>query len=81
LKTLEEVVEGVPLSRSLRQDDPTLSFESWGMYHRFLEQGKDFYINHNGNIMRVVPKEKLLEFNVKQGWGPLCEFLGVEKRE
>jgi hypothetical protein len=52
-----------------------------GMYHRFLEQGKDFYLNHNGKIRRVVPKETLLEFNVKQGRGPLCELLGFEKRE
>ncbi len=22
-------------------------------------------------------KDTLLEFNAKQGWGPLCEFLGV----
>jgi hypothetical protein len=24
----------------------------------------------------LVPSEKLLEFNVKEGWGPLCSFLG-----
>jgi hypothetical protein len=47
------------------------------MYHRFMEQGKDFYLNHNGKIRRVVPKETLLEFNVKQGWGPLCELTEV----
>lgn len=52
-----------------------------GMYHRFPEQGKEFYVNHNEKIRKVVPKEKLLEFNVKQGWGPLCEFVGVEKPE
>jgi hypothetical protein len=27
-------------------------------------------------VRNTVPKERLLEFDVKQGWGPLCEFLG-----
>ena len=26
-----------------------------------------------------MPPEKLLVYSVKQGWGPLCEFLGVEE--
>jgi hypothetical protein len=51
-----------------------------GMYHEFPTQGK-FYLEHNEKIRRVVSKEKLLEFNVKQGWGPLCEFVGVAKPE
>jgi hypothetical protein len=25
-----------------------------------------------------VPKERLLEFEPAMGWGPLCEFLGVD---
>jgi hypothetical protein len=25
----------------------------------------------------MIPAEKLLEFNVKQGWGPLCSRLGL----
>jgi hypothetical protein len=28
-------------------------------------------------VKRVVPPERLLVFEVTQGWGPLCEFLGV----
>jgi len=26
-------------------------------------------------VKRIVPKEKLLVFDVKEGWGPLCKFL------
>ena len=33
---------------------------------------------HNEEVQRRVPKERLLVYEVKQGWGPLCEFLGVE---
>jgi hypothetical protein len=32
---------------------------------------------HNAEVMASVPRDKLLVFDVKQGWGPLCEFLGV----
>ncbi len=32
---------------------------------------------HNEEVERTVPPERLLVFEVEQGWGPLCEFLGV----
>ncbi|XP_078361899.1 uncharacterized protein LOC144646232 [Oculina patagonica] len=40
---------------------------------------KKKYREHNERVQAVIPKEKLLVFNVKQGWKPLCEFLGCEK--
>ncbi len=33
---------------------------------------------HNEEVKRRVPPEKLLVYEVKEGWVPLCEFLGVE---
>ena len=33
---------------------------------------------HTEEVRRRVPKERLLVYDVKEGWGPLCEFLGVE---
>jgi hypothetical protein len=33
---------------------------------------------HNEEVRRRVPEEKLLVYEVKEGWGPLCEFLEVE---
>jgi hypothetical protein len=32
---------------------------------------------HNEEVKRVVAAERLLVFDVKQGWSPLCSFLGV----
>lgn len=32
---------------------------------------------HNQHVIDVCPKEKLLVFEVSQGWEPLCQFLGV----
>ena len=36
------------------------------------------YRQHNERVQAVIPAEKLLVFNVKQDWKPLCEFLGCE---
>ena len=36
------------------------------------------YRQHNERVQAVIPAEKLLIFNVKQGWKPLCEFLGCD---
>jgi hypothetical protein len=33
---------------------------------------------HNEEVKQRVPAEKLLVYDVKEGWAPLCEFLGVE---
>lgn len=52
-----------------------------GMYWEFPTRGKAFYLEHNEKIRGKVPKERLLEFNVKEGWEPLCEFLGFEEPE
>jgi len=37
----------------------------------------DFFRRHTERVVAGVPKERLLVFEVAQGWGPLCEFLGV----
>lgn len=35
------------------------------------------YKAHIANIQRLVPEDRLLMFNVADGWEPLCNFLGV----
>jgi hypothetical protein len=32
---------------------------------------------HNEEVKRLVPPDRLLVFEVSEGWGPLCSFLGV----
>jgi hypothetical protein len=39
----------------------------------------EVFNRHNEEVKRRVPKERLLVYEVKEGWGPLCEFLGVEE--
>ena len=42
------------------------------------EKAAKYYEEHNEHIRSLVPREQLLEYNVKQGWDPLCAFLGKE---
>ena len=44
-----------------------------------ISEGKEasvaYFNNWVDEVKRTVPKEKLLIFSVKEGWGPLCKFL------
>ncbi|KAL1920415.1 uncharacterized protein VTP21DRAFT_792 [Calcarisporiella thermophila] len=37
------------------------------------------YERHCEEVKRTVPADRLLVFNVKEGWEPLCKFLGVSE--
>jgi len=41
------------------------------------ERAIAIYEAHNRAVQERVPADKLLVFDVKEGWGPLCRFLGV----
>jgi hypothetical protein len=38
---------------------------------------KKAFVAHNEAVKALFPASKLLVFQVKEGWGPLCEYLGV----
>ena len=40
-------------------------------------EAADFFEAWNEEVRRSVPKEQLLEFEVKDGWKPLCDFLDL----
>jgi len=37
----------------------------------------DFFRRHTEAVVAAVPKDRLLVFDVAEGWAPLCGFLGV----
>ncbi|MCJ1259161.1 hypothetical protein MMC24_006997 [Lignoscripta atroalba] len=47
----------------------------WNDFPRY---GKRAFKEHNDLVRRVVPPERLLEYEVRQGWEPLCAFLGKD---
>jgi hypothetical protein len=53
-----------------------------GTFHGHFEDRAyaiEVYNQHNDEVKRRVPPERLLVYQVKDGWGPLCEFLGVRE--
>ena len=37
----------------------------------------EVFNRHNEEVQGSVPPDRLLVYEVKEGWGPLCSFLGV----
>ncbi|MFI5003613.1 MAG: sulfotransferase family protein [Solirubrobacterales bacterium] len=48
--------------------------EGWAEPEQLIEQ----FERHNEQVKSVVPPERLLVWQVTEGWEPLCEFLGVD---
>lgn len=53
---------------------------AYGTLNDFSAMGpaREAYGRHYERVRELVPKERRLEYEVGEGWGPLCEFLGVE---
>lgn len=51
----------------------------WGRNDFGDENMRRTFLEHAELVRRVVPGERLLVFEVEEGWGPLCEFLGVDR--
>jgi Sulfotransferase domain len=69
---------------TFRQVYPLLSFTQQMIWDGFFEErfeDKDFAIakfnQWNESVIATVPADRLLIFEVKQGWESLCEFLNV----
>jgi hypothetical protein len=72
-------------SRNARGFPAWWSYVNGALFQRFFEgRAKDraFMIDRfnrwNDEVQATVPKERLLVFQVQEGWAPLCEFLGAE---
>ena len=44
-----------------------------------LDTAKTLYREHYEHVRRICPKDRLLNFRLEDGWGPLCEFLDKER--
>lgn len=56
------------------------------LWHHFYEgdfkqNGRRVFEEHYARIRKLVPKERLLEYHVSEGWEPLCKFLDVPMPE
>ena len=51
--------------------------ERWLRLAATITLGPSIHKAHNKDVQSNVPRERLLLFNVKMGWKPLCAFLDV----
>lgn len=42
------------------------------------DKAEEAYLRHNQLVRESVPADRLLDYQLKDGWRPLCEFLGKE---
>ncbi|QMW45768.1 hypothetical protein G4B11_009223 [Aspergillus flavus] len=91
LESMQDTVFAVarwPFWRILAYTDPryagaivqhhiTLWDEIWGGDEG--ERCREKFVEHYNYVRKVVPPRRLLEYQVQEGWGPLCRFLEVEE--
>jgi len=65
------------VSGPIRVMRPTALYRD--LFQRFddRERAKQIFLEWNETVKRVVPSDRLLVFEAKDGWTPLCDFLGV----
>lgn len=60
---------------------PLIDEKIWrGIFHNRFEEKEfaiEIFTRHNESVKEFVPAERLLVYNVKEGWEPLCNFLNV----
>ena len=80
-----EILERRPFRWMATVDELMESFESeykmettGGHPENFLDRDalRQNYVEYVNAVQESIPSERLLTFNVKQGWGPLCKYLG-----
>ena len=72
---LRSVMPG--MREGLRFIDDLVWQGTFGGRFREREYALRVFNEHNQAVQETIPTDKLLVFDVKQGWEPLCQFLGV----
>ncbi|MFB0613250.1 sulfotransferase family protein [Aurantiacibacter poecillastricola] len=81
--SVNETIMSPRMLASLKGSPLMRMFE--GTYLRDFGDGKindrafmtDWYERHNQAVIDTIPAERLLVFHPREGWEPLCDFLGV----
>jgi hypothetical protein len=70
--------EGLPGAMALGMARQVVTGRSFGGHLGDRDALVEAYERHNAAVRAGIAPERLLEFDVAQGWEPLCAFLGVE---
>jgi hypothetical protein len=60
----------------VNKDDEFLTSKQ-ALEHQNHDVAIQSYESHNQRVREIIPPEQLLEYSVKDGWSPLCDFLEV----
>jgi len=60
----------------VNKDDSFLT-ASFPLPEQNKERAIESYEEHNRKVREIIPADKLLEYSVKEGWQPLCDFLEI----
>lgn len=70
----------------IRNTIKCVKFSKRHIFHEHLQDkfadkafAEEVFNKHTEDVKANVPEEKLLVYDVRDGWGPLCEFLGKPK--
>jgi hypothetical protein len=66
------------LGRAARMNDRLIWQDTFGGSLEDRERAIGVFERHNEEVKERVPVERLLVYEVQEGWEPLCAFLGVE---
>jgi len=68
------------LTRAMPGFDYNKRFFTWqaqcDYINSFVDEAEMNYLKHNEHVKEVVPADQLLVWDVRDGWEPLCKFLG-----
>jgi hypothetical protein len=81
-ESTQETIFSEPMSERIR-NSPMKSFFEKTVWKAFGDKIHDRafmtaeFKRHNAEVQNALPKQRVLVYEVKQGWEPLCKFLGV----
>ena len=52
-------------------------YDLWSSVEAGDEQAKKYFDTWNNKVINSIPKDRLLIYNVKDGWEPLAKFLNI----
>lgn len=64
--------------RFFRMSKATILNGRIGEFHDKKEEMKFLFLNHNEQVKRTIPENKLLVMELGDGWDKLCKFLGKD---
>jgi len=77
---MSKIGEKYVLEKILPGSDPKKRFFTWQENIKYIQQfydaAEEAYLKHNEHVKATVDPDRLLVWDVKDGWEPLCNFLG-----